>query len=191
MVMKYLIFLFLVFVSGYSLSQLLTSDNFDPSKLNAALLKEFNNYRRSKGLDTLVYSQTCFDSLSYPNCVEVASSGKFYHPYINDKWKRQELREMIVKDSKSSVGGSVVRHSSGLPWLDTYENAFRSYGKYYSYESLAKMAIESWELSPAHNRVQNLDFTSSGLPGLFSCHSEFGVNGYVYIYINFIRVHRI
>ena len=189
-VMRNLIYLIIVFLSFNSLSQRITIENFNSSELNRVLLNEINSYRKNKGLDTLVYSQVVFDSLSFPNCVEVSNSGLFYHPVITEKWKHSILREMIVSESITKVGGTVDRHSSGLPWLDTYENALRSYNNFTSYEQIAKFAISSWETSPSHNRVQNLDFDSGDLPGLFSCHSSYGKNGYVYIYINFVRVHR-
>lgn len=190
--MKTLILTFLVFFNSYLFSQQFDSQNFNSSEMNKALLKQINIYRKSKGLDTLVYSQVVFDSISYQNCNEVAISGGFYHPDIHDKWKHSTLREMIVKESYSKIGGGVMRHSSGLPWLETWENAFRvhNYISSTSYDELAKFAIKSWETSPSHNRVQNMSFSSNGLPGMFSCHSVYAKNGYIYIYINYVMVHR-
>lgn len=188
--MKVFVISFFMFFSFGLLSQQITIQNFNSSEMNRVLLKAFNDYRKSKGLDTLVYSEAVFDSLSYPNCVEVASSCNFYHPSITERWKHKPLRESIVYESFNKVGGNVMRHSSGLPWLDTWENAFRSYGVFTTYEEIAKIAIDSWEKSPGHSRVQNMSFESGGLPGLFSCHSAYGRNGYVYIYINFVTVHR-
>jgi hypothetical protein len=188
--MRFFIVHFLLIINFYLFSQQINSENFNSSEMNRVLLKSFNEFRKSKGLDTLIYSQTVFDSLSYPNCVEVSSSCGFYHPSITIRWKNKGLRELIVKESFNSVGGDVLRHSSGLPWLDTWENAFRTYGSFTTYEEIAKLAIDSWEKSPSHNRVQNMSFVSGDLPGLFSCHSERGKNGYIYIYINFVTVHR-
>ena len=168
----------------------ITRENFNSDIMNKVLLRKFNEFRRSRGLDTLVYSQVVFDSLSYPNCKEVAESGRFYHPSINEKWKHRILREMIVSEAKSTIGGEVKRHSSGLPWIDTWENAFRSLSSFTNYNDIAKLAIESWENSSGHKRVQNMAFTSGNLPGLFSCHSIYGANQYIYIYINFVKIHR-
>lgn len=183
--------LFFLLVINYSLvSQQINIQNFNSSEMNLVLLKKFNEFRKSKNLDTLVYSKIVFDSLSYPNCVEVSSSCNFYHPSITKKWKNKDLRELIVNEAYDKIGGEVLRHSSGLPWLDIRENAFRTYSLFNSYEELAKLAIDSWELSPSHNKVQNMSFLSSKLPGVFSCHSEYGKNGYIYIYINFVTIHR-
>ncbi len=188
--MKIFVIHFLLFFNFYLFSQQINSQNFNSSEMNRVLLKSFNEYRKSKGLDTLIYSQTVFDSLSYKNCVEVSSSCGFYHPSITNRWKNKGLRELIVKESFNSVGGNVIRHSSGLPWMDARENAFRTYGSFTTYEEIAKLAIESWENSPSHSRVQNMSFVSGNLPGVFSCHSAYGKNGYIYIYINFVTVHR-
>jgi len=188
--MRVFVINFFLFFSFALFAQQITIQNFNSSEMNRVLLKTFNEYRKSKGLDTLVYAESVFDSLSYPNCVEVASSGKFYHPSITERWKHEGLRESIVSESYKKVGGDVMRHSSGLPWLDTWENAFRSYGVFTTYEEIAKIAIDSWEMSSGHSRVQNMSFESGGLPGLFSCHSVYGRNGYIYIYINFVKVHR-
>jgi hypothetical protein len=189
--MKSLFYIFVSFFSFFSFSQVIDSKNFNSSEMNRVLLKKFNSYRLSKGLDTLVYSQVSFDSLSFKNCVEVANSGKFYHPSITERWKKQPIRESIVNESKNKVGGDVIRHSTGLPWLETWENAFRVNGYFKTYEEIADLAIKSWENSPSHNRVQNLDFESGGLPGFFSCHSVYTKEGYLYIYINFVKVHRL
>ena len=188
--MRFFVVLFFLIINTVLLSQQINNQNFNSSEMNRVLLKTFNEFRKSKGLDTLIYSETVFDSLSYPNCVEVSSSCKFYHPSLTNRWKNKTLRELIVNESYNKIGGNVMRHSSGLPWMDTWENAFRSYGIFNTYEEIAKVAIESWENSPAHSRVQNMSFMSSDLPGLFSCHSDYGKNGYIYIYINFVTVHR-
>jgi uncharacterized protein (TIGR02145 family) len=168
----------------------ITRENFNSDIMNKVLLRKFNEFRRSRGLDTLVYSQVVFDSLSYPNCKEVAESGRFYHPSISERWKHRILREMIVSEAELRIGGEVKRHSSGLPWLDTWENAFRCLSSFTNYNDIAKLAIESWENSKSHKRVQNMAFTSGNLPGLFSCHSIYGANQYIYIYINFVKTHR-
>jgi hypothetical protein len=171
-------------------SQKITKDNFNPSEMNKALLLEFNEYRKSKGLDTLIYSKTLFDSISYPNCMEVSKSCKFYHPYIKEKWQHKELRQMIVNESVKTVGGGFKLNTLGLPWMDVYENAFRSYITFDSYKEMAKLAIKSWSLSPSHDRVQNLVFESGGLPGSIACHSYYGENNYLYIFIDFVMIHR-
>ncbi|MBM3185734.1 MAG: fibrobacter succinogenes major paralogous domain-containing protein [Bacteroidetes bacterium] len=168
----------------------ITKGNFNSDIMNKVLLRRFNEFRRFKGLDTLVFSQVVFDSLSYTNCLEVAQSGRFYHPKITERWKHPILREMIVSEAESTLGGEVKRHSSGLPWLDTWENAFRSLGSFTNYNDIAKLAIESWEKSSGHKRVQNMEFKSGNLPGLFSCHSIYAENQYIYIYINFVKLHR-
>ena len=172
-------------------SQSLDSKNFNSSTLNSLLLKEINSFRKERGLDTLIFSKTMYDSLSYPNCKEVANKCDFYHPDVTTKWKRGTIKKMIAKESNKLLNDTIVTYDNGIPWITYYENAFRAtLSNYTSYSELVAVAIDSWEKSPEHQKTQNTVFESKGLPSFFSCHSEYAKNGYVYIYINFTLVQR-
>jgi hypothetical protein len=90
--MKYILLPFLSLIVSICLSQQIDYTHFDTYLMNKAMLKEFNEYRRNLGLDTLVYSDELFKTISKPNCVEVSNSGNFYHPYINDIWSNTDIK---------------------------------------------------------------------------------------------------
>jgi hypothetical protein len=190
--MKYILLPFLSLIVSICLSQRIDYTHFDTYLMDRAMLKEFNEYRRNIGLDTLVYSDELFKTVSKPNCVEVANSGTFYHPYINDIWSNTDIKYRIAQESKNKIGGIFKFHSNGTYWMDTHENAFRTTKRFNTYEELAEYAIYSWSISEkGHREIQMMSYMTMGLPGMYSCHSELSSNGYVYIYINFVKIHRL
>ncbi len=175
--MKHILSLLLSLLVSVCLSQQLDYTYFNSQKMDKAMLKEFNEYRTSLNLDTLAYSDELFTTFSKPNCIEVTKSLSFYHPNIRNTWFNTDLKFRIAKESSVKIGGKIISHSDGTYWMDTYEE-------------LAEYAIYSWSISDGHREVQMMSYLSMGLPGMFSCHSELGTNGYVYIYINFVKIHR-
>ena len=188
--MKHILSLLSSLLVSICLSQQLDYTYFNSQKMDKAMLKEFNEYRTSLNLDTLAYSDELFKTFSKPNCVEVTKSLSFYHPDIRNTWFNTDLKFRIAKESSVKIGGKIISHSDGTYWMDTYENAFRTTRRFNTYEELAEYAIYSWSISDGHREVQMMSYISMGLPGMFSCHSELGTNGYVYIYINFVKLHR-
>jgi hypothetical protein len=189
--MKHILSLLSSLLVSICLSQQLDYTYFNTEKMDKAMLKEFNEYRSSLNLDTLAYSDELFKTFSKPNCVEVTKSLSFYHPDIRNTWFNTDLKFRIAKESSVKIGGKIISHSDGTYWMDTYENAFRTTRRFNTYEELAEYAIYTWSISDkGHREVQMMSYLSMGLPGMFSCHSELGTNGYVYIYINFVKLHR-
>ena len=187
--MKLTVFLFFFLVFSKSISQTIDYNNFDEDLFDIVLIKEFNNFRRTNGLDTLVYSSSLHNSISEPNCVEVSLSGRFYHPDINDKWANSGIKNQIARESNLILGGKILKHGDGTYYMDTWENAFRSTKKFNTYQELAKFTIQSWSASTEHNKIQMKSFKSGGLPGMFSCDTEY-VGGVVFVYMNFVLVNR-
>jgi hypothetical protein len=190
--MKKILFTLSLIVSSIVNSQSITAENFDSEKMNRALLSEFNKFRKERNLDTLIYSKPLHDSVSYPNCLEVSSSGKLYHPVITERWINNGVKNLISDESKNLFNDKISTSSNtGLPAMEYWENIFRSdVDSFNSYEEMAKHAIECWENSPGHKKTQNTSFLSNNLPGFFACHSIYVPNGHIYIFINFVRVLR-
>ena len=188
--MKKIVF-FSFFISLFSFGQTMTQSDFDSKKMNETLVRVFNDFRKSMNLDTLIYSKSLHDTISFINCMEVANSGEFYHPDITKRWKKIGVKNMIAMESKELFNDSIVTPSDGIPQITYWENGFRFRPKSVNdYKTIAELAIKSWELSPSHQKTQNLSFLSKGLSGFFSCHSTFADNGYIYIFINFVQVNR-
>lgn len=189
--MKYILSTFFSLIVSICLSQQIDYTRFSSELMDKAMLREFNDYRRSLNLDTLVYSDELFKTISKPNCVEVTNSGGFYHPYINTIWATTDIKPRIAKESLNKIGGTLKLNGDGSFWMDTHENAFRTTKRFNTYEELAEFAIYTWSISDkGHREIQMLSYTTMGLPGMYSCHSEMGGNGYVYIYINFVKIRR-
>lgn len=191
--MRYFFVFFVFFLNSVSFSQLIDYDQFSSDLSNEALIKQFNGYRRSINMDTLVYSEELFQTLSKPNCIEVANSGGFYHPNISYLWSHSDIKPRIAIESMNKIGGIPRFNGDGSFWMDTHENAFRTTKRFTTYEELADFAIYSWSISTkGHREVQMMPFMTMGLPGMFSCHSELNPqNGYTYIFINFVMIRRI
>lgn len=189
--MKYILSSFFFLFVSICLSQRIDYSHFSYELMNKAMIKEFNEFRRSIGVDTLVYSDELFKTISKPNCVEVSSSGGFYHPSLIDKWHGTDIKSRIAKESLLKIGGTLKLNGDGSFWMDVHENAFRTTKRFETYEELAEFAIYSWSISDkGHREIQMMSYMTVGLPGMFSCHSEFASNGYVYIYINFVKIRR-
>ena len=74
--MKSIIFFLTLFNYLTILSQKIDFNNFNSDIMNKVMLKEFNNFRKINNLDTLLYSNSLFNIISKPNCVEVADSSE-------------------------------------------------------------------------------------------------------------------
>ena len=169
----------------------INSSNFDSETFNKKLLISLNKMRRDKGLDTLVPSISVFNIFSKPNCVEVSNTNTLYHPSNSERHKNSYLRSLIIDEFKNKYGGQSVLLSTGVPKMDMNENCFRTNKKFYSYETIVDVAITSWINSSAHNEIQNLVYSSSDLPGVFSCHSVMKEDGMVYVFVNYVKIYRL
>ena len=188
--MKSLKTLLFVLVSLTSFTQINYS-NFDSEKLNERLLIEINNMRRNVSLDTLVSSESVHNIFSKPNCSEVSRSNTLYHPSNTERYKNPYLRELIIGEFKKEYGGESLLLSTGVPKIDMNENCYRSNLDFQNYDELAKHLVQSWSKSESHNRIQNIVYSSSNLPGVFSCHSIMNEDGMLYVFVNFVKIYRI
>jgi hypothetical protein len=188
--MKYSLTVVVLFLSKMFLSQI-TPSNFDSEILNNKILIEINKMRVNSGLDTLVPSTSVFNIFSKPNCNEVSRTNSLYHPSNSERYKNPYLRELIIGEFKKEYGGESFLLSNGVPKMDMYENCYRSNLDFENYDELAKHLVQSWSKSEAHNRIQSLVYSSSNLPGVFSCHSIMNEDGMLYVFVNFVKIYRI
>jgi hypothetical protein len=188
--MKTFLTLIFVLISNLVLTQVVSYETFDSDLLNKKVLIEINKLRRSRGIDTLVTSVSVYNIYSKPNCIEVAGSGKFYHPETNERFNNQYLRTLITEESKKMYGGQNVLLSDGSPRMNEYENGFKSTMSYNSYDELAQRIVIAWENSPSHKEVQNLSYVSANIPGVFACHSVMNSDGTIFVFVNYIKIFR-
>lgn len=191
--MKFFTTIFLSTLSFLCVSQKIDYSNFNNISLNNELIKEFNQFRTKSNLDTLVYSSELYKAISKVNCIEVSNSEQFYHPDLKQYWVGTDLKSKItIECIKNKIGGNFKIKTDNTYWMDVYENAFRTTRHFETYKDLAKFAIYTWSVSKkGHSEVQSMTFSTMGLPGIFSCHSELSKNGFVYVFINFVKIHRV
>jgi hypothetical protein len=160
--------------------------------MNSALLFEMNSFRKTLYLDTLVYSNFLYLKIAKPNCEEVVLSGSFYHPIIDEYWKTSDVKDSIGSETLKKVGGILnTRTKLGKPGMLIRENAYRTSLHFATYQDAAKHVIDSWKKSEGHHMAQTADYSDQNLPGVFACHSILSSDGFVYIYIEFVKVYRL
>jgi hypothetical protein len=180
------------FIFCISFGQSINYNKFDSDKMNSALLFEMNSFRKTLYLDTLVYSNFLYLKIAKPNCEEVVLSGSFYHPIIDEYWKTSDVKDSIGSETLKKVGGILnTRTKLGKPGMLIRENAYRTSLRFASYQDAAKHVIESWKKSEGHHMAQTADYSDQNLPGVFACHSILSSDGFVYIYIEFVKVYRL
>lgn len=164
---------------------------FNSQLLNKKVLIEINKLRRNRGIDTLVTSNSVYQLFSNPNCIEVSLSGRFYHPPNQERYNNLSIRSKIISEAKNIYGGESVMLQNGLPKMSLYENAFKSNVDYSSYDELAYRIVIAWENSEGHKRVQNMEFDSSNLPGVFACHSVMNQDGTIFVFVDYVKIFRV
>jgi hypothetical protein len=180
------------FIFCISFGQSINYNKFDSDKMNSALLFEMNSFRKTLYLDTLVYSNFLYLKIAKPNCEEVVLSGSFYHPIIDEYWKTSDVKDSIGSETLKKVGGILnTRTKLGKPGMLIRENAYRTSLRFTSYQDAAKHVIESWKKSEGHHMAQTANYSDQNLPGVFACHSILSSDGFVYIYIEFVKVYRL
>jgi hypothetical protein len=180
------------FIFCISFGQSINYNKFDSDKMNSALLFEMNSFRKTLYLDTLVYSNFLYLKIAKPNFEEVVLSGNFYHPIIDEYWKTSDVKDSIGSETLKKVGGILnTRTKLGKPGMLIRENAYRTSLRFATYQDAAKHVIESWKKSEGHHMAQTANYSDQNLPGVFACHSILSSDGFVYIYIEFVKVYRL
>ena len=190
--MKTYIFILSYFALSIVFGQTIDYNKFDSQKMNKSLLSEMNRFRRDLYLDTLIYSNFLYAKIAKPNCEEVVNSGNFYHPIIDVYWKTSDVKDSIGSESLRKIGGILNTNTKyGKPGMLIRENAYRTTKRFATYQDAAKHVIDSWKKSEGHQMAQTAQYSDKNLPGVFACHSILSSDGFVYIYIEFVKLYRL
>ena len=190
--MKTYIFILSYFALSIVFGQTIDYNEFDSQKMNKSLLSEMNRFRRDLYLDTLIYSNFLYAKIAKPNCEEVVNSGNFYHPIIDVYWKTSDVKDSIGSESLRKIGGILNTNTKyGKPGMLIRENAYRTTVRFATYQDAAKHVIDSWKNSEGHQMAQTAQYSDKNLPGVFACHSILSSDGFVYIYIEFVKLYRL
>lgn len=203
--MKYLISILFIYSSLLSFSQKINYYNFNSDSLNNAVLRQLNSYRKNNGLDTLVYSKVLHQQITKKHCEEVSYMvyNKFrsttYHILVDSVLRYTNFKNDIGNESLEKIGGVLSIGSPSLkPRLDFSENIHRSnddtltqHVGFNTYDEIAKFAVYRWSISTkGHAEAQLRDYSSQGLPGMFACHTVMTKDNVVYVFVNFVTIHR-
>ena len=203
--MRYL-FLFL-FISSFviSYSQKINFYNFNSDSLNNAVLRQLNIFRATNGVGPLVYSDVLFKQITKKNCEEVTYmvrngfTNEPYHVKLDTFLQVSNFKNDLGNESLKKIGGVLsigypsykprVSYSENIHWSN--DDSSTPHFGYCSYDEIAKFVVYRWSISTkGHSEAQLADYSSQGLPGMFACHSIMTENNIVYVFVNFVKVHR-
>jgi len=196
--MKLYSFILFSFLLNTFFSQKINYINFNSDSLNKLVLKRLNEFRISHGVDPLVYSNVLHNQITRINCYEVSKTNTLYHPNVSPIILNTNFKNDIGNESLQKIGGVLSIGSPSMkPRLDYSENCFRANNDpstsnfgFNTYEEIVDLAIYRWENSPLHAEAQLRDYSSQNLPGMFACHSIMMPDGVVYVFVNFVKLHR-
>lgn len=203
--MKYLFKILLFFLPILSFGQRINYTNFNSDSLNNAVLRQLNLFRMNNGVDTLVYSKVLHEQITKKHCEEVSYMvyngfrSTTYHIIVDSVLRYTNFKNDIGNESLEKIGGVLSIGSPSLkPRLDYSENIHRSNDDtstphigFNTYDEIAKFAIYRWSISTkGHAEAQLRDYSSQGLPGMFACHTVMTKDNIVYVFVNFVTIHR-
>lgn len=203
--MKYLFKILLLFLPILSFGQRINYTNFNSDSLNNAVLRQLNLFRMNNGVDTLVYSKVLHEQITKKHCDEVSYMvyngfrSATYHIIVDSVLRYTNFKNDIGNESLEKIGGVLSIGSPSLkPRLDFSENIHRSNDDtstphigFNTYDEIAKFAIYRWSISTkGHAEAQLRDYSSQGLPGMFACHTVMTKDNIVYVFVNFVTIHR-
>lgn len=203
--MKYLFNIVLLFLPILSFGQRINYTNFNSDSLNNAVLRQLNLFRMNNGVDTLVYSKVLHEQITKKHCEEVSYMvyngymSTTYHIIVDSVLRYTNFKNDIGNESLEKIGGVLSIGSPSLkPRLDYSENIHRSNDDtstphigFNTYDEMAKFAIYRWSISTkGHAEAQLRDYSSQGLPGMFACHTVMTKDNVVYVFVNFVTIHR-
>lgn len=203
--MKHLFSVLSIFITLICVGQKINYSNFNSDSLNNAVLRQLNLFRIKNGVDTLVYSKILHEQITKKHCEEVSYMvyNKLrvttYHILVDSFLRYSNFKREIGNESLLKIGGVLsIGSPSMMPRLDYSENIHRSnddistpYFGFNSYDEIAKFAIYRWSISTkGHSEAQLRNYSSQGLPGMFACHSVMTKDNVVYVFVNFVTIHR-
>lgn len=136
---------------------------FSQSKLDSLVLSEVNSYRKSKGLDTLIYSDINFKSANHHSNFLVKTN----------KVGHTEDTLVSVKDRVNFFGGKSPNIAENVSSVNI--NIKESDTLYLN--KLAKEVVKSWINSKEHNRILLSKFKFVGVSCITTKRST-GIKGY-------------
>jgi len=183
------VFLFVVlFLVTNLYSQKIDTNNFNYPLLEKMVLQKINEYRKSKNLSELYYSEILKVNGSLKTSTANAEKDSAFHmppPHNNEVLNRKLYNELyVVTNGKCGVEKPKFVHmSNGLEIICV------NIGIDKTYEELSNRIVKGWLNSPKHKVVIDTNFDGSGgTPGFFSCSTKKSKSGRYYTTVNFVTI---
>jgi hypothetical protein len=170
-------------------AQVIDYNNFDKKLFEETLFNKLNEYRKSKGVDTVIWSNTIYTQITLHQMEKMVKANKLFHPDVKPMWDSLRVRQLIAKESDKLVGVKTSVSVCTGPSMTFYENAYWTSKIDGTYDDLADRTIKGWEQSFIHNATQYASFEKGGKPGLAACTVGVTSTG-VYVTFNFVKVYR-
>jgi uncharacterized protein YkwD len=187
--MKKTLTILFVLITTLVSAQVIDYNNFDKKLFEKVLFNKLNEYRKLKGVEPLLWSETIYTQITTHQMKKMIKVDRLFHPDMRPMWDSLRVRHLIAKESDKLVGVKTsVSICSGAS-MTLYENAYWTVTIDGTYDDLAERAIKGWEKSYMHNATQYASFENCGKPGLAACTVGMTSRG-VYVTFNFVRVYR-
>jgi hypothetical protein len=187
--MKKLLVILLVFITTLVEAQVIDYNNFDKKLFEKVLFDKLNGYRKSKGVDTVIWSNVIYSQITVHQMEKMVKVNKLFHPDMKPMWDSLRVRQLIAKESDKLVGVKTSISVCTGPSMTIYENSLWTGKIEGTYDDLAERVIKGWEQSFIHNATQYASFEKKDKPGLAACTVGITSTG-VYVTFNFVEVYR-
>lgn len=183
------VFLFVVlFLVTNLYSQKIDTNNFNYPLLEKMVLQKINEYRKSKNLSELYYSEILKVNGSLKTSTANAEKDSAFHmiPTSKDQVLNKKLYNELYILTKGKCGVVNPQH---VDMFNGGEIIHVSKGVYKTYEELSNIILNGWLNSPKHKEIMEMEYlTLNKIPGLFSCSVKKSKSGRYYITVNFVTV---
>jgi hypothetical protein len=186
--MKNLLLISVLFVVSNSFTQIIDTNNFNYSLLEKMILQKINDYRKSKKLSELYYSEILRVNGSVRTSIVNAKKDSMFHmiPSSDDQLLNKKLYNELYTITKGKCG---VENPQHVDMFNGGEIIHVSKGIYKTYEELSNTILNGWLNSPKHKEIIEMEFlTLNKIPGLFSCSIKKSKSGKYYTTVNFVTV---
>ncbi len=183
--MKKLLLISVLFVSGLVKSQIIDTNNFNYSLLEKMILQKINEYRKTKKLSPLVFSETLRVNASVKTSTANAKKDSAFHmpPLSTNLELYGKLYNELYVVTNGKCG---VEKPQFVGFTKNGEIISKCIGLDKTYEELSNNIVKSWLNSPKHKETIELPYTEK--LSVFSCSVKKSKSGKYYTTVNFISL---
>jgi uncharacterized protein YkwD len=183
--MKKLLLILVLFVSGLVKSQIIDTNNFNYTLLEKMVLQKINDYRKTKKLSELVFSETLRVNASVKTSTANAKKDSVFHmpPLATNLVLYRNLYNELYKITNGKCG---IENPEFVGFTQNGEIICKSTDSYETYEIMTNKIFNSWMNSPKHKSIIELPYDEN--KSVISCSSKKSKSGKIYTTVNFISL---